>query len=127
MTGTSRFPRSAETGEVATAAGCTPRYPLTGKTAIAEGGSLGCAARLYYWSTTELDALRITLIPHTNHNPGLEGGLAARLLSRATALAGGAAPVSGAGTEAGVAAGVDAEALEEGEAGPRVHPSLGRN
>ena len=66
----------------------------------------------------------------SNPNPGLEAGPAVRPPSRATALAGGAAPVSGAGTEAvGVAevAVAAAEALGEGGAGPRVRPSLGKH
>ena len=56
------------------------------------------------------------------------GGPAARLPSPATAPAGGAALVLEAGIEAGVAAaGEVAEALGEGEAGPRAHPSPGKN
>ena len=82
---------------------------------------------LLFFPATPLYQLEIPYSNRANHYLGLADGPAARLLSPATALAGGAARASGAGTEAGAAVGGAAGGLGEGGADPRVHRSPGKS
>ena len=101
---------------------CIPRSHSTGKTKSAVDGP---RIRPLILSATTHEIRKVKFI---NHNPGLEGGPVARLPSPAMAPAEGAALVLEIGTEAGVAEeGEVAEALGEGEAGPRAHLSPGKN